>query len=95
MPKIRPLGSPTINCSHVLQIPLLLVPYQVPSPLPQDPPVQPVRQVDLPVELLRHDERAHLLPTLVHGSRISGSQSAAKSAKACQWRRFLPLQVDT
>lgn len=59
-----------------MQIQLLLLPSQVQAPLPQDPPVQPVRQVDMSVELLRYHERAHLLQALigvVQGGSIMGA----------------------
>ena len=52
-----------------MQIPLLLLPHQVQAPLPEDPPVQSVREMDVPVELLRHDERPHLLPPLIDDGR--------------------------
>jgi hypothetical protein len=86
--KIRPLKSPPIDYSHVLQIPLVLLSYQVPSPVPQDPALQSIREMDLPLELLRHHERAHLLPALVdcrhQGAGSLLSAAGAKALAACR-----------
>jgi len=62
-----------------MQIQLVFLPSQVQAPMPQDPPVQPVRQVDVPVELLRYHERTHLLPAL-----ISGSSNSQRSVTCCR-----------